>query len=134
MQLPDLTQEEHGRKGEAVVSLAPFSELPGLAGGMVGALPQGGKAGEGTKEKVCGSERPQGGGEGRVSSHKKEKRIQDSGKNAGTAAAGGEQECRIPPASGTAMQELPQAGWARGQESPECWGAENFPFLPSVPR
>lgn len=40
MQLPDLTQEEHGRKGgEAVVSLAPFSELPGLAGGMVGALP-----------------------------------------------------------------------------------------------
>lgn len=60
--------------------MAPFSELPGLAGGMVGALPQGGKAGEGTKEKVCGSERPQGGGEGRVSSHKKEKRIQDSGK------------------------------------------------------
>lgn len=29
------------------------------------------------------------------------------GENAGTAAAGGEQECRIPPASGTAMQELP---------------------------
>lgn len=39
MQLPDLTQEEHGRRGEAVVSLAPFSELPGLPGGMVGALP-----------------------------------------------------------------------------------------------
>lgn len=38
MQLPDLTQEEHGRKGEAVASLAPFSELPGLAGEMLGAL------------------------------------------------------------------------------------------------
>lgn len=48
MQLPDLTQEEHGRKGEAAVSLAPFSELSGLA--EVGCSSSSGKAGERAKE------------------------------------------------------------------------------------
>lgn len=49
----------------------------------------------------------------RAGSHptKKDKRMQDPGKMQEL-----QQECRIPPASGTAMQELPQAGWARGQE------------------
>lgn len=80
MQLPDLTQEEHGRKGEAVVSLAPFSELPGLAGGMVGALPWGGKQGN-RRRRTCVDQRgPREGAELRVSSHKKDKRIQDPGK------------------------------------------------------
>lgn len=58
---------------------------------------RGGKQGNGQR-RMCVDQR--GPREGvRAGSH--------PGENAGTAAAGGEQECRIPPASGTAMQELP---------------------------
>lgn len=121
MQLPDLTQEEHGRKGEAVVSLAPFSELPGLGWREAGGPSLGGKAGEWTKENICGVR--EGPGRGlRAGAHPKRK------------------------TKGWKMQELQQdssslrdshAGTATGragQGAGGAGGAENSLLLLSVPR
>lgn len=61
MQLPDLTQEEHGRKGGGV----RFPWLHFLNEGRwlaeVGALPQGGKQENGQRRKGSASESPYGG-------------------------------------------------------------------------
>lgn len=94
MQLPDLTQEEHGRKGEAVVSLAPFSELPGLVWREAGGPSLGGKAGEWTKENICGVR--EGPGRGlRAGAHptRKTKRVENAGTAAGFPQPQG-QPCR----------------------------------------
>lgn len=50
MQLPDLTREEHGRKGESAVSVAPFSEVTGTDG-PAGWFPHTSKKEKGTREK-----------------------------------------------------------------------------------